>query len=225
MNISPWHSFTIGSVLFSSIASLVVRRLKKNDKHDAVLSMVIFQFMLTLITFLIAYGKGFVFPFRFEFLPRMILSAVLYATGSLCNFYASKYLVSGEITILNAGGALITILLGVFIIGNTFTLFYAIGTGFILLAIWVLYARIRMKMNKGMWYVVSVSVSYAVAVINDVVKIRTYDPISFIPVMSFLPGLMITVVFYKRLSKMSILLKEKCSLIFSSIPFYMHCQR
>jgi len=140
MTTLPWHSFAFSTVLFSSISALLIRKLMRNDKHDAVLSMIIFQIMLTVITLGFAIVKGFVFPFPQELWPRMIFSAVLYATGSLCNFYASKYLETGELTILNAGGAVVTILLGVFLIGNEFNFTYAIGTFLIMVSIWVLYS-------------------------------------------------------------------------------------
>lgn len=205
--IAQWHAFAFGTVIFSSLAALLIRSLMKHDKHDAVLSMVVFQFMLTIITLLFALMKGFSFPFPAELWPRMILSALLYATGSLCNFYASKHLGAGELTILNAGGAVITIILGVLVIGNSFSVQYALGTVLILLSIWVLYAGTRMKFNKGVWYAVGVAVSYAVAVINDVIIIRTYDPISFIPVMSFMPGFIILLVFHRRLKKINLFFK------------------
>lgn len=221
MHLLPWHYFAFSTVLFSSIASLVIRKLMTQEKHDAVLSMIVFQFTLTAITLGFALIKGFIFPFPTELLPRMFISATLYAVGSLCNFYASKYLEAGELTILNAGGAIITIILGVVFIGNTFTLLHAVGTLSIMLAIWILYAKIHMKMNKGVWYALGLAVSYAVAVVNDVIIIRTYDPISFIPVMSFLPGLIIAVLFYKRLPGLSVFLKGKTLIhIFMYSIFY-----
>lgn len=199
MNISPWHTYALATVVFSSLAALFIRTLMRHDKHDAVLSMIVFQLMLTSVTFVYALINGFVFPFPQELWPRMMISALLYSVGSLCNFYASKHLEAGELTILNAGGAIITIILGVLFIGNSFTFYHIIGTFFIMASIWLLYSRTHFAINRGFWYAVGLSISYAVAVVNDVVIIRKYDPISFIPIMSFLPGLIIAIVFFRRL--------------------------
>lgn len=204
-----WHLFALATVFFSSIASLVIRSLMKHDKNDPVLFMIVFQFMLTAITLIFALYKGFVFPFPMELWPRILLSAVLYAAGSLCNFYASRHLGAGEMTILTASGALVTILLGVFLLGNSFTVLNGVGTVLILLSILVLYAGERMKMNIGVWYALGVAFFYGVAVVNDVVIIRAYDPISFVPVMSFLPGLIIAILFFKKLTHMKKLFRLK----------------
>lgn len=63
--------------------------------------------------------------------------------------------------------------------------------------------------------------SYAVAVVNDVIIIRTYDPISFIPVMSIMPGMIIAILFYRRLPKITLFFKDKTLLhIFQYSIFY-----
>ncbi|MFH0773137.1 MAG: EamA family transporter, partial [bacterium] len=200
--LQTWHFFAIGTVFFSSLASLFIRSLMKHDKNDPVLFMIVFQCMLTAITLVFALYKGFIFPFPVELWPRMLFSAAMYAAGSLSNFYASVHLEAGEMTILTASGALVTIFLGIFLLGNAFTLLNAIGTALILLSIFVLYTGERMKMNKGVWYALGVAFFYGVAVVNDVVIIRTYNPISFVPVMSFMPGIIIAIIFFKKLPQM-----------------------
>ncbi|MFH0772992.1 MAG: EamA family transporter, partial [bacterium] len=58
---------------------------------------------------------------------------------------------------------------------------------------------------------------YGVAVVNDVVIIRTYNPISFVPVMSFMPGIIIAIIFFKKLPQMKKLFRPKP---FSHVAIY-----
>lgn len=212
-----WHIYAIATVLFGSISSLLIRSLMKHDKNDPVLFMIVFQFILGGITLLFAFYRGFVFPFPIDLWPRMILSAVLYAAGSLSNFYASHHLEAGEMTILTASGALVTILLSVFFLNNPFTFINTIGTALILLSILVLYAGERMKMNVGVWYALNVAFCYGVAVVNDTVIIRTYNAISFVPIMSFMPGIIIALIFYKKIPKIGKMFHFKS---FSHVAIY-----
>ncbi|PIY68885.1 hypothetical protein COY90_03590, partial [Candidatus Roizmanbacteria bacterium CG_4_10_14_0_8_um_filter_39_9] len=83
----PWHFLAFASIITGSVASLYVRVMMKNDENDPVLFMIVFQFMLSAIVFIFALTRGFVFPPLIEMWPQFLLSAVLYAIGSLSNFY------------------------------------------------------------------------------------------------------------------------------------------
>ncbi len=194
----PWHYFALATVLTSSISSIILRVLMKKEESDPILFTIVFQFMLTGVVLLYAFTRGFEFPPAPFLWPRLMLSAVLYAAGSLCNFYTSKHLPAGESAILMAGGAIITIVLGITFLGDTFNFLKIIGVTSIIASIFVLYANEKMKMNVGVWYAIGTTVFYAIAVVNDVVIIKSYNAISFVPVMSFLPGAILALIFSKK---------------------------
>jgi transporter family protein len=181
----------------------------KKEESDPVLFTITFQFILTLVVLAYALIMGFEFPPPSFLWPRLLLSAVLYAVGSLCNFYASRHLPAGENSILAASGILITIGLGVTVLGNTFSLFNSIGVLLILASIIILYGGGRMRFNRGVLYALGVAVFYSLAVINDVIIIRSYNPISFLPVMSFLPGVVLAFIFPKKAMKIGKLMNRK----------------
>lgn len=207
----PWHAFALASVITGSIASLYVRVMMKNDENDPVLFMIVFQFTLSAIVFIFALTRGFVFPPLIEMWPQFLLSAVLYAIGSLSNFYASKHIEAGEMTILTSVGAVITIILGVTLLGNPFGWGKAVGTLLIISSVFILYGNERMKMNSGVWYALAVAACYGAAVVNDVSIINRYDPVAYVSVMSFLPGVIIISVFPKRLKYVKKFLQPKAS--------------
>lgn len=204
-----WHWFAIGAVLGGSISNLYLRKVMKNEENDPILFSIAFQFILTILVLIFALYRGFTFPPPLNLVPRFIFGGILYAVGTLCAFYASKQIGAGEFTILSSSGSLITILLGVFLLGNSFGPNKALGTALILASVVVLYAKERMKINRGMWLAFGVAVFYGVGVVNDVVILRTYNVMSFVPLMCFLPGLIILMIFPKRLSKINKLLKPK----------------
>lgn len=204
-----WHYYAILTVLSGSVSSIVLRKLMKKEESDPVLFTITFQFILTLVVLAYALIMGFEFPPPSFLWPRLLLSAVLYAVGSLCNFYASRHLPAGENSILAASGILITIGLGVTVLGNSFSLFNSIGVLLILASIIILYGGGRMKLNRGVVYALGVAVFYSLAVINDVIIIRSYNPISFLPVMSFLPGVVLAFIFPKKAMKIGKLMNRK----------------
>jgi len=204
-----WHYYAILTVLAGSVSSIILRTLMKKEESDPILFTIVFQFTLTVVVLLYALVMGFEFPPPSFLWPRLILSALLYAIGSLCNFYSSRHLPAGENSILTASGILITVGLGVTVLGNSFSVFKAIGVVLILISVLILYGGGRMKVNKGVLYALGVAVFYSFAVINDVVIIRSYNPISFVPVMSFLPGLVLILLFPRKAIKIKKLMNKK----------------
>jgi drug/metabolite transporter (DMT)-like permease len=195
---ATWHYFAIATILFGSLSNIVIRVIMKKEESDPILFTIVFQFILAAIVLIYALFRGFVFPPPLFLWPRFLLSAVLYAAGSLCGFYSSKHLSAGENSILTASGALVTVLLGVFMLGEPFNSAKIIGVTCIIISIFVLYAKERMKMNVGVWYALGLAFFYGVAVVNDVVIIKSYDSISFVALMSFLPGVVLSLVFPKK---------------------------
>lgn len=193
-----WHYFAVLTVVTGSLASIILRVLMKKEESDPILFTILFQFILTIVVLIYALFRGFVFPPPPFLWPRLMISAVLYAIGSLCNSYASKHLPAGENSILNASGVLITVSLGILVLGDSFGLGKVAGVFLILLSIIVLFGKEKMKMNKGVWYALGVAFFYSIAVINDVIIIKSYDAVSFVPVMCFLPGTILALAFPKK---------------------------
>jgi len=204
-----WHYFAIATVLFGSLSSIYMRKMMKNEDNDPVTFMIVFQFILTIITLLFALTQGFVFPPPQKVWLHFLLSAVLYACGSLFSFKASRHIPAGEMTILTAGSSIIAVILGVVFLHSTFSIWNMLGTFLILLSIYVLYGNEKMKINKAMWFAIFSSVCYASASVNDIFIIKYYDAISFIPPMSLLPGLIVLVVYPKKIKAIPRLLKWK----------------
>jgi len=207
-----WHYFALLTVLSGSIADIIIRMIMKKEESDPILFTIVFQFILGIFVLTYSFTQGFSFPPPISLWPRFLLSGILYAAGSLCSFYASKTIPAGEKTILVACGAVISVCLGVFLLGNQFSIGKTIGVALILLSVYVLFGRERFKMSIGVWYALGVALFFAVAIINDIIILRTVNIYSFLPVMCFLPGVVLAIIFPRHLKKIKNLLKPKALL-------------
>lgn len=204
-----WHWLAFANILTSSVSSLYIQKVMKDEDNDPIVFAITFQFILAFIVLLYALSSGFTFPPPINLWPRFMLGAVLYACGVVCSFYANKHIGAGEFTILTSISSLITILLGVTFLGNPFGVTKVIGTVLILSSVFILYRKEKMKFNTGVWYALGVAFFFGVAVINDVVILRTYPAVSFLPLMCFFPGVVMLVAFPKKVLKIKKLLRPK----------------
>lgn len=212
-----WHYFAIATVLTGSIADIIIRVLMNKEDSDPILFSIVFQFLLSLIILVFVLTQGtYHFP-SFKLFPRFLLGGVFYAAGSFLLVLSSKKIPAGEKTIIFASGSIISVLLGVFVLGNTFGIYNIFGLLFILLAIVVLYGKSKMKMSSGVWYALAGAFFFAVAVINDVIILKSTRLYSFLPLMSFLPGVVLVLVFPTHLHKIKRLANPKA---FSHIFIY-----
>lgn len=205
-----WIFFALTSVLTDSFSNLFRRLLMKNDKSDPYTSAILFQFLLAAATWLFAWSKGMLFITPKTFLwPNIILSSMLYATGTLLNFKAYKKIGASEVTILGAFGSVVSIILAVFFLRESFGIFKLIGTLLILISVIILYWGNAFKINKGIWYAVGMAACFGAAIVNDTFVLKSYSAIPYVPIISFLPGLFLLIAKPQSLNNISSALKNK----------------
>lgn len=181
----------------------------KNEDNDPILFSIVFQLMLGVIILLYSLTQGPFFLPPISIWPRFLLGGILYAAGTLCSFYASKSIPAGEKTILITFGSIITVFLGVFLLGNSFSFWKAVGVALILLAVFILYGKERMKMSRGVWYALGVALFFSLAVVNDVIIMRSVNIYIFLTIMCFLPGMLLAIAFPKHLKKLGTFLQPR----------------
>jgi len=196
-------------VIAGSIASLYLRAMMKKEENDPIVFSIVFQFTLSIIVSIFALYKGFIFPPFATLWPNFLFSGALYALGVVCNFRASKYIGAGEMTIITASGTLVSIALGVLLLGNPFGLVKSLGTVLILSSTFILYGKERMKINKGVWFALVSALCYGVAVVNDSYILRSYNAISFVPMMTIILGLIIAITNIKSLKKVKTIFQPR----------------
>lgn len=195
-----WLPLAFTSVVSTSFASLFQKVAMKDQKSDPVVSAIAFQFMLGLVASMFALVKGFRLPDS-SLIPYFLASGVLYAVGTVCFFRAIKIIEASEMTILGGSGVIVTILASMIFLGDKLSPIQLFGTGLILSAVVLISLEKKsLKVNNGTWLALAGTGSYGLAVVFDTFIIRSYSAVWFLPIVSFGPGILMTLWYYRRIA-------------------------
>jgi uncharacterized membrane protein len=215
----PWIYPAIVALLTLSVGMLLERILMKNDSSEPVAYATLFQFLLgfTSLIFALVLHK-FELPDDWSLWPRFLAAALLWAGSSVFSFQAMKRLGAGEVTILGTFGTIITIFLSAVLLHEAITLSIYLGAGLILFAtLLVVTDTVSFGSRAGVLYAVLSALCAAFAVTNDVVILQSYEAFSYTAVMSFLPGIVLFLMYPKRIFQNKQLFKPKT---FSLLAFF-----
>ncbi len=194
-----WLLFAAVNVLAFSVASLYQKLAMKEDASDAVISSIIFQFLLSGFSAIVALFMGFHIP-PLSFWPYLLSAALLYALGTLFGFRAIKIIEASEMSILSGAGVIVTIIISFFFLHERLTIMQLTGAALVLLAILLVkYERRTFKINKGTGFALLGTACYGLAVTFDAFMLKSFDVFSYIPIMSFLPGVLLIIMYPKKI--------------------------
>ncbi len=196
-----WLIFAGISVLAYSGATLFQRLAMKEESSDPVTSSIIFQFLLGIGSTAIALIWGFKMP-PSHLWPNLLAAGALYASGSVLFFRSIKMIEASELAILGGFGTLVTIIVAFFFLSERLTGIQWIGAVLILIAIvLVKFERRNFRYNKGVLYALLGTSCYGLAIVFDGYNLKFYDAISYLPVMSFIPGVLLLLAFPRHVPK------------------------
>ncbi|HBD02185.1 MAG: hypothetical protein UX38_C0002G0024 [Microgenomates group bacterium GW2011_GWC1_46_16] len=186
-----WYLYTVISIFSIAIGNLYQRIAMKEEESNPYAGSIIFQFVLTILTGIFALIKGFEFP-PINLIGYFLISTLFYGFGTLSYFHALKHIEASESTILTSIGGMVTIISAYIFLGERLTLFQLLGFVFIIASVGIVSASNRgIRWNRGIIYAIVGTSLYGLAVTNDTFILRSYDAISYTPVISFLPGLLL----------------------------------
>lgn len=199
-----WFYLTLIDVLGAATANIFRRVAMKDDKSDAIASTIVFQLIGTFIVAVIVLFRGFHLPPIKEYPLNFILQGVFWGSASYCIFKASRSIEASEVTILSTLSAIITIIVSILFLHQSFTLYRVIGTILIVSAvIYVSYHGNSMKLNQGVAYMLLYSLFSGIAIVNDAYMVRFADALSYLVVGWFTPALFLMIVQPKALLKIN----------------------
>jgi uncharacterized membrane protein len=189
-----WFIWILISVVATAGSNIFQRVLMREKDSDPYGTAVIFQFVIALFSGIFAVWSGFVFPPIGTYFWNFLAGTFLWGIGSLLLFYAYQIVEASEIVIISALGSIVTILTAVMLLGETFTIQKVFGTVLILASIVLInWKKGAVTLGKGTAYAIIATVLYGCAVTNDAFILRTYNAISYTPVISLLPGILLLV--------------------------------
>ncbi len=202
LHIMHWLWFALISVTSFSVSTLLQRVVMRKDSSDAITSSILFQLIMTVLSIPVALYFGFHLP-SVTLLPFFVISAVLYAFGTVSFFRASQELEASESSILAGSGALVTIIASYVFLAERFSAFQLAGVALILSAvILVNYRRDKIRFKRGSWFALLGATCYGLAVVSDGYILRTFDTFSFLPIMNMMPASVLLLAFPNKLPKL-----------------------
>lgn len=183
-----WQILLAISIVSISIANLYQRIAMKEEDSDPFAGAIIFQLLITFFTGFFAISKGINIP-PLDLLGYFAISTIFYGLGTLSYFNAIKLIEASESTILASIGSIVTVISAYFFLGERLNQNQFIGVGFILISVILIAFKKNMTFNRGTLFSILGTTFYGLAVTNDVYILRSFDAISYTPIISLLPGL------------------------------------
>lgn len=204
-----WIAYALIAIGSISIANLFQKLSMKKEDSDPVIAAIVFSILLGIFSGTFALLVGFHLPNK-NILPFFVISTAFYAFGTIAFFKAMKAAEASVVIITTGFGAIVSILSAYIFLGERLSNNQLLGSAIILLAVALVSGKKQkeFKLNKGVLYSLIGTSLYALAVTNDTHIILNYEAISYTPIMSFLPVLLLIAIYPQKI-KPSILALTK----------------
>lgn len=199
-----WLTLTLLSVLISSAATILQRVLMRGDKSNPYSYTIVFHFLIALL----AFGFGLLSGTNFSFFSGNVYMLFLAAAGwGICQvflFKALQLVEASEMTILSGLRVIVTITASVILLKEVFTGWNILGT-ILIIASTLLVVNLKkgFKFDKGLLYILGMTLFGGLAIVADSVNVQHYDVLAYSTFSNFLSGLFILVFYPKALSQWS----------------------
>ncbi len=222
-----WLTLALISVTTLSIATLLERVLLKDDNNDSIGYAIVFQLLLGLIILCFALSTtGFKTPiYSIGNVIRYGISALLWTGSTVFGFQAMMRLNAGEVTILRSSGVIISIIFSVIFLNEVIDNELIIGTILVLFSVGLLYMQdMNLSSRRGIGFALLSATCAGIAVVNDVILLKNYDVLSYVSIMSFLPGIVLIVLFPRAMKSLKGLTQSNKLLTISVFTFFYALQ-
>ncbi|OGG10034.1 hypothetical protein A2154_04345 [Candidatus Gottesmanbacteria bacterium RBG_16_43_7] len=176
---------------------------------DPVVSSVVFTLLITFLTGGLALINGFnLLPLSLVF-PSLI-SGLLYAWGTWCFFKAIKTIEASLMTILTGFGAIVTIITAFIFIGERLNLNQLAGVVMVLVAIILVnFEKKSVNLKQGVVLSLVGTSLFGLAVTNDANILKSYDAISYAPVIFFFTACILCIINFRKIPLIAIHIRNK----------------
>lgn len=197
-----WLWLTLFSVIFVSLANVFQRVLMKDDKSNPYSYAIVFHFLLGILNFICALFLGsHISIFSGNFLMLLFASA-LWSVTMIFLFKALQLVDVSEVTILSTIRVIVIIVASIIFLHETFTIQKAIGAVIIIIATFLVTNRKKgIKFNKGIVYVLLMTLLGGLAIVADSFNVKSYDAVFYNSFQNFLSGFFILLFYPKALTQ------------------------
>lgn len=206
----PWFFLSCISVILYSLSTIVQRKMMSQDKSDPVASMIIFQFVVTIILFFFILLSGSPWPDVMKVWPFLLLNGVLVAVASISMFQATKYTQAGEYTIISTFSAFVNLFIVTLFLHETLTISKIFGTILIVLSIFIItgFAKNKVTWHKGHLYTLLSATAFGAVFASESYVASQIGVTQDLLIAFFLPGLFVLMFKPKALNQIQNLLNK-----------------
>lgn len=188
---TPWLPLIFGSIVFASVGRILQKKIYQDSNISSEFAAVIFQFLCSCIIFIFALINGFDLTGIENYIPNLILLAVLYTAMNYFLFKAFKKSEAGTVTILFSSSAAWVLVVSALVLGEPITLIKVLGIVLIFMAVVLLTLESgKIQFDRRLMYPLIAAVLLALAFVNDIYIATKVDLLSFLSVAFLLPGLL-----------------------------------
>ena len=183
----------------------------KDDHSDPISYAIVFQLALGTISLIFAlmFGK-FSLPPLHNLTLNFIASSFLWAGATVFGFRAIKTLTAGEVTIITTSSSVISIILSLIFLGESLNSTILTGIILIFASIWLVNNdHLKLTSKSGISFALLSAACAGTAVVNDAVILHQYEAFSYTAIMSFLPGVILMLLFPKKIKHTQVLLNPR----------------
>lgn len=199
-----WQILILISLLTYSIAIILQRVLMRGDKSNPIMLAILFQLIAGSIIALYGFlTQDMSLPTdSLVYLPRIMLSTVLWAATNIFVFNALKLIESSEFTILFSTRALFTVIAAAIFLNERLTSQQLMGAALIFIAvIMVTFTRKSLKLSRGEIFTLAGAVCMGLAITNDTYLLQHFNLYPYVTLDYILPALLTAAIYFKSLGQ------------------------
>lgn len=197
-----WQLLLLLSVFAASLSAIYQKKAINNEKINPITFAIGFQLTVSLLVGFALIIRGFDFENLFLLIPNFIFMILVYAVGNLLRYGSLKKVDISRFTILYQLNVIVTVVASYIYLKEQLSFFQIVGILLVFVGVLtVLWKKRVLKLHRGDWLAIGSAFIYGIAFVSDALIVRTFDPLTFV-FMAFLgPGLLLCLIFPKKIKE------------------------
>lgn len=194
-----WFILTLVYVFFLTTASVINKKSLNAEKIDEIVFGASVQVATSVVSLLLTLATGWSFTFNSASIPLFIGMGVVYFFAVSMYFTGLSKIELSTVTILEATGAIYSLLLGVFLLGESFTATKLLGIALIISAVLIVSLnKEKRSFSKYSLIILAAIFFYALGAVLDKQLNAFGNPLSYLTLSFATAGVSMLLIYSKR---------------------------
>ena len=194
-----WFILTLIYVFFLTTASVINKKSLNTEKLDEIVFGASVQVATSIVSLLLALATGWAFTFNAVSIPLFIGMGIVYFFAVSMYFTGLSKIELSTVTILESTGAIYSLLLGIFLLGEPFTAMKLLGIALITAAVLIVsFSKEKKSFSKYSWIILAAIFFYALGAVLDKQLNAFGNPLSYLTLSFATAGISMLLIYFKR---------------------------